>query len=204
MVVRALIIVDVQNDFLPGGALAVPQGDEVIPVINRLMEKDFDYILATQDWHPRQHGSFAETHGRHPGERILLGDVEQILWPTHCVQGSKGAEISPLLHREKIGLIFHKGIDPQVDSYSTFFDNGHQRSTGLAEYLQSQQVEEVYLVGLATDYCVKYSAIDSIHAGFKTYVIEDACRGINLNPQDTREALDEIRMKGGEIIKSEK
>lgn len=202
MGIRALVIVDVQNDFLPGGALAVPHGDEIIPLINALAQK-FDLIVATQDWHPRNHGSFADVHVRRAGDRILLDGLEQLLWPVHCVAETEGAALSPLLDKNRFSAIFHKGVDPLVDSYSTFHDNGHKRSTGLAEFLSAHDVEEVYLVGLATDYCVKYSALDSLHAGFRTFVIEDACRGIDLNPGDSQEALNELKDAGAVILRSD-
>lgn len=200
----ALVIVDIQNDFLPGGALAVPEGDAVIDPINKLMKKPFDVIVATQDWHPRNHGSFADTHGNghQPGDTVLLGGVEQVLWPRHCVQGSKGAEFSDKLQMIAIAKVFQKGCDAAEDSYSTFYDNGHVHSTGLAEYLRALDIEQVYIAGLATDYCVKFSALDSIKEGFTTYVIEDACRGINLNPNDCTDTFDEIRQAGGYVIKS--
>jgi nicotinamidase/pyrazinamidase len=198
----ALILVDLQNDFVPGGALAVPQGDEVIPVADELQEK-FDLVLATKDWHPPDHGSFAENHaGKKPGDRIVLDGIEQILWPVHCVQNTYGAEFVPLFDRSRIAHIFHKGTERNIDSYSTFFDNAHRRHTGLAHYLEKREVRQVYLMGLALDYCVKYSALDALQLGFKTYVIIDGCRGIDLESGDIDRALNEIKQSGAVLVKS--
>jgi nicotinamidase/pyrazinamidase len=148
---EALIIVDVQNDFLPGGALAVTEGDEVVPIINRLA-KSFGLVVATQDWHPADHKSFASQHeNKKPGDKVELLGMEQVLWPDHCVQGTKGAEFSSELDQLPIMNVFRKGIDPEIDSYSGFFDNGHKRSTGLHDYLQEKNVDTVTIVGLATD-----------------------------------------------------
>ena len=170
---RALIIVDVQNDFLPGGALAVPQGDEVISVINGLSALcDFyDVVVATQDWHPKDHGSFAANQDGEIGEVIDLDGLPQILWPVHCVQGSRGAEFPETLDCGRISRVFTKGANPQVDSYSGFFDNGQRESTGLAAHLEQLGVTEVHVVGLATDYCVKFTALDAVALGFNTTLI---------------------------------
>jgi nicotinamidase/pyrazinamidase len=196
---KALIIVDVQNDFCPGGALAVPEGDQVVAVINRL-QPEFDLVVATQDWHPADHGSFAANHpGRSPGEQIELAGLPQILWPVHCVQGTSGAELHPGLNRERIARVFQKGADPSVDSYSGFFDNGRRASTGLGEYLKEQGASDVYVCGLATDYCVRATALDAASLGFETHLLEDACRGVELRPGDVRRAIDEMRA-GGVII----
>jgi nicotinamidase/pyrazinamidase len=198
----ALLVVDIQNDFLPGGALGVPDGDQVIPVINRLTEC-FALVLATQDWHPANHGSFAANHpNRRPGELIDLHGLMQVLWPVHCVQGSPGADFSARLRTGRIGKVFQKGIDPEIDSYSGFFDNGRKRSTGLVEYLREQEVSELFICGLATDYCVKFSALDSIGSGLRTSVIEDACRGVDLKPGDSAAAIAEIRKAGASIVES--
>jgi len=200
--VQALILVDLQNDFLPGGALAVPRGDEVLPVANRV-QAAFELIVATQDWHPADHGSFASNHpGRKPGEMTELGGLPQILWPDHCVQGSAGAEFHRDLHLDKVARVFHKGVDADIDSYSGFFDNGHRRSTGLGEYLREQGVTDVYILGLATDYCVKYSALDALQLGFATHVIEDGCRGVELQAGDVQRAVDEMRAAGVKITNS--
>jgi nicotinamidase/pyrazinamidase len=198
----ALLVVDIQNDFLPGGALGVPDGDKVIPVVNRLVEC-FALILATQDWHPANHGSFAANHpNRQPGEVIDLHGLTQILWPVHCVQGSPGADFSTQLRTERFDKVFRKGIDPEIDSYSSFFDNRRKRSTGLVEYLRDQEVSGLFICGLATDYCVKFSALDSISSGFRTSVIEDACRGVDLKPGDSAAAIAEMRKLGATIVDS--
>ena len=199
---KALILVDLQNDFLPGGALAVPQGDEVIAVAN-LLQLHFDRVVATQDWHPADHGSFAAGHpGKAPGELIELGGQPQILWPVHCVQGSPGAELAPGLERPKIEKVFFKGVDTQVDSYSVFYDNASKRSTGLGEYLSSTGVDEVYVMGLATDYCVQFSALDAVKLGFATYVVEDGCRGVDLSEGDCDRAFEVMRRAGIKIVHS--
>ena len=199
---KALILVDLQNDFLPGGALAVPDGNEVIPVAN-LLQLHFDLVVATQDWHPADHGSFAANHvGKEPGQLTELGGQPQVLWPVHCVQGSPGAELAPGLERAKIEKVFFKGVDRDVDSYSAFFDNAAQRSTGLAEYLRASGVSEVYVMGLATDYCVQFSAIDAAKLGFRTYAVEDGCRGVDLQPGDSSRAFEAMRRVGVEIVSS--
>lgn len=196
---RALILVDIQNDFLPGGALAVPEGDRVIAVANRLMPA-FPLVVATQDWHPPDHGSFAANHpGRAPGEFVTLGGLQQILWPTHCVQGTRGAEFAAGLAQEPVAQIFVKGVDPEVDSYSGFFDNGRRRSTGLGEFLQAQGVREAVVLGLATDYCVKFTALDALSLGFRTTLVEDGSRGVELQAGDVARALAEVRAAGGEV-----
>ena len=199
---NAFLVVDVQNDFLPGGALAVPDGDQVIPIVNRLVEC-FALVLATQDWHPANHGSFAANHpNRRPGEMIDLNGIRQILWPVHCVQGSPGAAFSAQLRTERISNVFRKGVDPGIDSYSGFFDNGRKRSTGLAEYLRDRNVDELFICGLATDYCVKFSSFDSIGSGIRTHVIEDACRGVDLKPGDSAAAIAALRDAGVSIVES--
>jgi nicotinamidase/pyrazinamidase len=182
--------------------LAVTDGDQVIPIVNRLMDW-FALVLATQDWHPAHHGSFAANHpGRQPGEVIDLNGIRQILWPVHCVEGSPGAAFSTEIRAERFYKIFKKGIDPGIDSYSGFFDNGRRRSTGLAEYLKERNVDEIFICGLATDYCVKFSALDSISSGLRTSVIEDACRGVDLKPGDSAAAIAEMRKSGVSIVES--
>jgi nicotinamidase/pyrazinamidase len=199
---KALILVDMQNDFLPGGALAVPDGDAVIPVANRLQAK-FPLVAATQDWHPANHGSFAANHpGKKVFEQIELNGLPQTLWPVHCVQGTFGAELAPGLQRERIAKIFPKGTDAGIDSYSGLFDNGHRKSTGLGEWLKASGVTEVFLCGLATDYCVKFTALDAAQLGFKTYVIEDASRGVNLQPNDVQKAIAEMNRAGIVTVQS--
>jgi nicotinamidase/pyrazinamidase len=199
---NALIIVDLQNDFLPGGALPVPHGGEVIPLANEL-QRHFDLVVATQDWHPPDHGSFAANHpGKKPGDRIILDGIEQILWPVHCVQNTHGAEFAPAFDTSRIAHVFHKGVDPLIDSYSTFFDNAHRRHTGLAHYLDNRGVKDIYLMGVALDYCVKYSALDARQLGLTTHVILDGCRGIELESGDIDHALDEMKRAGAIILKS--
>ena len=199
---KALVIVDLQNDILPGGALPVPHGDEVIAVANEL-QRHFEFVLATKDWHPADHGSFAANHtGKKPGDRIILDGIEQILWPVHCVQNTHGAEFASAFDTSRIADIFHKGIDPLIDSYSTFFDNAHSRHTGLAHYLEERSIKDIYLLGLALDYCVKYSALDARQLGLNTHVILDGCRGIDLESGDIDRALDEMKRAGTRILKS--
>ena len=180
----ALILVDIQNDFLPGGSLAVPDGDAVIPVANALMGR-FPVVVATQDWHPAGHSSFASAYpGRKPGDVIFMGGTDQALWPDHCVEGTPGAEFGPGLEVGKITEVIRKGTDPAIDSYSGFFDNGGQKATGLEDYLRGLGVEEVTIAGLATDYCVLFTALDSARLGFRTTVAVDGCRGVELKPGD--------------------
>src|SRR5436305_8980437 len=199
---NALIIVDLQNDFLPGGALPVPHGDKVVPLANKLQRK-FELVLAIQDWHPPDHGSFAPNHpAKKPGDRIILDGIEQILWPVHCVQNTHGAEFAPAFDTSRIAHVFHKGIDPKIDSYSTFFDNAHRRHTGLAHYLEKRGIKDIYLMGLALDYCVKYSALDARQLGLKTHVVVDGCRGIELARGDIGRAIDEMKRAGTILLKS--
>lgn len=200
---RALILVDIQNDFLPGGALEVPEGDKIIPIVNRLQSL-FPIVIATQDWHPEDHGSFAANHpGKNPGELIDLNGLAQILWPVHCVQGSAGAEFASELTTTQVKKIFPKGTDAGIDSYSGFFDNGHRKATGLENYLRDQQVEEVFVVGLAADYCVKFTAMDAVASGFTTFVVTDATRGVNLSANDTSEAFSQLEAAGVRLVTSD-
>lgn len=197
----ALILVDLQNDFCAGGSLAVPGGDEVIPLANQL-QSHFDIVIATKDWHPKDHASFASNHpGKKIGDLIEMNGLEQILWPDHCLQNTKGAELHPLLNISQIQAYFLKGTDKCIDSYSAFFDNAHLRATGLADYLSEQHVSKVYIMGLATDYCVKFSCMDAVGEGFETYLIEDACRGVELKVGDIQKALNEMLKEGIKIIK---
>lgn len=199
---KALILVDLQNDFCPGGALPVPEGDAVIPLANALQSR-FDLVVATQDWHPPHHASFAASHpGRTPGEVIEVEGLVQVLWPVHCVEGTWGAEFHPALDRTRIAQVFRKGTDPRIDSYSGFFDNGRRHSTGLADYLRQQGATEVFVCGLATDYCVKLTALDAVELGFATRVVLDACRGVDLQPGDVRRAVDEMRSRGVGLVAS--
>jgi nicotinamidase/pyrazinamidase len=200
---KSLILVDIQNDFLPGGALAVPNGDAIIPVANKLQQA-FEIVVATQDWHPANHGSFAASHpGRKVFEQIELNGLAQTLWPVHCVQNTIGAELAGTLNRERITKVFPKGTDAGIDSYSGFFDNGHRKSTGLGEWLRAQGVTEVFVCGLATDYCVKFTAVDAAQMGFKTHFIEDASRGVNLRPDDLNQAIEEMKRAKIEVTVSE-
>jgi nicotinamidase/pyrazinamidase len=197
---RAFLMVDIQNDFVPGGALPTRNGDEVVPVANRL-QTQFELVVATQDWHPVNHKSFASMHaGKFPGDVIDLNGLEQVLWPNHCVQGSRGADLHPALDRARIARIVQKGTDPEIDSYSGFFDNGHRKSTGLEDYLRSEGVTDVYIVGLATDYCVRWTALDALRLGFVTHVIPDGCRGVELQPGDIERAIEEMRGAGARIV----
>ena len=198
----ALIIVDVQNDFLPGGALAVREGDLVIPVINQIQDK-FVHILATQDFNPEKHGSFAANHaGKVPGELIDLAGLSQILWPVHCVQGTSGADFPKELNCEKWEAIFQKGKNPEVDSYSGFFDNSRRGDTGLGEYLKRNGIEQVFVCGLALDYCVKFTALDSKNLGFKTFLVADATKAVNLKPEDGDLAIKDMEEAGVLILSS--
>jgi nicotinamidase/pyrazinamidase len=193
---KALILVDIQNDFLPGGALAVPHGDEVVPVANRLMPQ-YDLVVATQDWHPADHQSFASQHrGRSIGEVIQVDGLQQILWPDHCVQNTPGAELAAQLNVDGIQFVVQKGTDRLTDSYSGFFDNQRRKATGLADLLRQHQVTEVDVMGLATDYCVKFTALDAVDLGFKTRVIVDGVRGVDLTPGDCQNAIAEMRARG--------
>ena len=197
---RALILIDLQYDFMPGGALAVPHADEVIAFANQAIQ-DFELVLATQDWHPEDHLSFASQHENHEaGEAIDLDGLDQILWPDHCVQGTQGAQIVEALHADKVAAIFRKGMDRRVDSYSGFFDNGHRRTTGMSGYLKDQGVEEVHLLGVATDYCVKFTALDAAREGFHVKLLLNGCRGVGLRPSDIKEAIEEMREAGVEPI----
>ena len=197
---KALVIVDLQYDFMPGGALAVPEGDAVVDLANRLTLL-FGLVVATQDWHPPGHGSFASAHdGKNPGDIIDLNGLRQELWPVHCVQGSEGADFHRDLNLGPVARVFHKGTDPRIDSYSAFFDNAHSRSTGLGEYLKENGVTAVYIMGLATDYCVKFSAIDAVRLGLESYVVTDGCRGIDLSPGDIDKAWDEMRQAGVKLV----
>jgi nicotinamidase/pyrazinamidase len=197
---KALIIVDVQNDFLNGGSLEVPDGEKVIPVINRIQDK-FELVIATQDWHPKGHKSFASSHqGKSTFDKIQLEGMEQVLWPVHCVQGTRGADFHPLLHAKRIEAIFRKGTDPVIDSYSGFYDNGHKKSTGMAGFLRDRKVTTVFICGIAADFCVYYTALDALKESFKTFVVEDATRPISKEGFELAKA--EIRNQQGKLITS--
>ena len=193
---KTLVLVDIQNDFLLGGALAVPNGDKVIPLANKL-QAAFPLVVATQDWHPANHGSFAASHqGKKVFDQIELNGLPQTLWPVHCVQNTNGAELAIGLSRERIIKVFPKGTDPGIDSYSGLFDNGHRKSTGLGEWLKAKGVTDLFVCGLATDYCVKFTALDAAQMGFTTHFIEDASRGVNLRPDDVAKAIEEMKHAG--------
>lgn len=197
---KALLLIDIQYDFLPGGALAVPGGEAVIPVVNQLQE-GFGLVVATQDWHPAGHKSFASAHpGRAPFETIDLNGLPQVLWPDHCLQGSPGAELSAAIDWRRTEALFRKGVDPEIDSYSGFYDNGHRRTTGLAGYLRGRGVTEVYLAGLAGDYCVYFTAKDSLAEGFTTFVVEDAVRSISTDGY--QKAIADLQARGGRTVRS--
>ena len=189
-----LIITDVQNDFCPGGALAVPDGNQVISVVNKISSL-FDKVVATQDWHPRGHVSFASTHGRKPYETISLDGINQVLWPDHCIPGTWGAEFHEDLDTTPVDLIIRKGNNPAMDSYSAFLENDRNTETGLLFYLIGLGLKDIYLCGLATDYCVYYSALDAFHAGFQVTVIIDACRGVDIPTGNVAKAVTGMKQK---------
>ena len=199
---KALIVVDLQNDFCRNGALEVPDANAVIALTNALMPK-FDLVVATQDWHPADHGSFAANHPwRKPGQLIELDGLSQILWPIHCVQNTYGAEFVKELDITKFHKVFRKGTDVNIDSYSGFFDNGHRKATGLGDYLTAEGVTDVYVLGVATDYCVKFTALDAAALGFTTFLITDASRGVNIQPDDVANALTEMHEKGVKMVET--
>ena len=193
---KALILIDIQRDFLPGGALAVADGDAVVGVANDAAA-NYPLVVATQDWHPSDHRSFASQHaGRSPGEVIDLDGLDQVLWPDHCVQHSAGAGFADGLELDALDHIVRKGTDRNVDSYSGFFDNARRRATGLEELLHRLEVTEVDLLGLATDYCVQFSALDAADLGFRTGVLADGCRAVDIEPGDGGRAFDNLRAAG--------
>lgn len=197
---KTLLLIDIQNDFLPGGSLAVREGDQIVPVVNALIPK-FELIVATQDWHPADHGSFAANHpGRKPFEEGELDGLPQRFWPVHCVQNTGGALFAPSLDTRRIERVFPKGTNARIDSYSGFFDNGHRSTTGMSDWLRRKGVKELTLVGLATDYCVKFSALDALTLGFGVTVAAGACRGVNVKPDDSARALDEMKAAGATIL----
>jgi nicotinamidase/pyrazinamidase len=195
MSAKALIVVDIQNDFCPGGALAVAGGDEIVPVVNALIGA-FDHVVLTQDWHPAGHSSFASTHpGRLPFETVPMPYGQQTLWPDHCVQGTEGADFHPGLDWTRAQMVIRKGFRPDIDSYSAFFENDRTTPTGLAGYLRERGVSDLIFVGLATDYCVAYSALDAMRAGFSATVRLDACRAIDLG--GSLEAMKRVMAQAG-------
>jgi len=197
---NAFILIDIQNDFIPGGSLPVPSGDQILQLTNELQQL-FDLVVATQDWHPNNHKSFASQHpGKKQFEIISLHGMDQVLWPDHCVQGTAGAEFHDRLNLNKVEAVFRKGMNPEIDSYSGFYDNGHKKSTGLAGYLRERSVKRVFICGLAADYCVAYTAKDALKENFDTYVIEDATRAINDEGYST--IKNEVITSGGQYIQS--
>jgi nicotinamidase/pyrazinamidase len=193
---RALLLIDLQYDFCPGGALAVARGDETIPVANALIPK-FTTVVATQDWHPRDHKSFAVNHpGKQPYDVIELDGLSQVLWPAHCVQGTRGAELHGDLDRARITEVIRKGTDPSIDSYSGFFDNGHRKATGLGDWLRARGIDDVVVLGLATDYCVKFTSLDARRLGLSVTVVRDGCRGVELTAGDSERAFAEMTAAG--------
>jgi nicotinamidase/pyrazinamidase len=198
---RTLILIDIQNDFMPGGALPVPEGDAIIPVINRI-QNNFDLIVASQDWHVKNHISFASSHSnKKPFDRIMLNGKEQILWPDHCIQGTFGAQLHAELDTKPIQAIIRKATDPNIDSYSVFNDNAHQKSTGLFGYCRDKMVSEVYFCGLATDFCVYFSIKDAVKEGYHCWLIEDASRP--MDEANFRNKKGELLHLGVKIIKSD-
>jgi nicotinamidase/pyrazinamidase len=198
--IRALLVIDVQNDFCPGGSLAVEKGDEVVPVINGLLPR-FPLVVATQDWHPPDHVSFASSHpGHKPLDVVQAAGVEQVLWPDHCVRGTRGADLHPRLDAGRIGLVLRKGTRTALDSYSAFFENDRRTDTGLRHYLKGMRVRELVVCGLATDYCVLASALDARRLGFRVSVVSDACRGVDLPSGSVARALQELEKAGVRIV----
>ena len=200
---KALIVVDIQKDFCQGGALEVKNADEIIPVTNKLIEKfqqENNLIIATKDWHPKNHKSFAVNSNGKIGECGILNGLEQIWWPVHCVQNESGSDFHEKLL--PIKNIVYKGTNEDIDSYSGFFDNGKLHKTELDNILKNNKIDTLYILGLATDYCVKFTVIDALELGYQVYLIEDGCKGVNLNPEDSKLAIEEMKKKGAHIISS--
>ncbi|MES2470167.1 MAG: bifunctional nicotinamidase/pyrazinamidase [Verrucomicrobiota bacterium] len=197
---KALLLIDIQNDFLPGGALAVPEGDLIVPIVNGLMP-EFEMVVATQDWHPADHGSFASNQ---QGAAVFgQGELEglpQTFWPVHCVQHTGGALFAPGLETRRIGRVFPKGMNPRIDSYSGFFDNGHRASTGMGQWLKAAGVTDLWVAGLATDYCVKFTVLDALMEGFAVTVLREACRGVELTEGDGVRAWEEMAAAGAVVV----
>ena len=199
---NALLIVDLQNDFCEGGALEVPDGSTIVPTINKLIES-FDAVIQTQDWHPAGHASFASSHnGKDPYDTIEMDYGTQVLWPDHCVQGSEGAEFHPDLNTTKTQVIIRKGFRPEIDSYSAFYENDQETKTGLTGYLKTRGISDLYAVGLATDFCVKWSVLDGLKEGFKLQIVKDAVKGIDIDGS-VDEAWNEMRAEGVNVIESD-
>ncbi|MEC5341619.1 bifunctional nicotinamidase/pyrazinamidase [Brenneria populi] len=200
---KALLLIDLQNDFCPGGALAVNEGDRVIDVANRAIAACVAAgvaVIASQDWHPADHGSFAVNAGRPAGETGELDGLPQVWWPVHCVQDRPGAAFHPALNQQAIDWVVRKGTQANIDSYSAFFDNGHRAKTALDDWLRAQGIAHLTIMGIATDYCVKFSVLDALALGYQTDVLAEGCRGVNLHPRDCQTALEEMRRKGANLI----
>lgn len=198
---KALIIVDVQNDFCEGGALAVPDADCIIPYINLLLEEnEYDQVVLTQDWHPANHKSFASNNGKNVGETISLNGVPQFMWPDHCVQGTFGADFHSDLNRDKVTHIIQKGKNPEIDSYSAFQDNNHFMKTGLEDFLRYHDIQLVEIVGLALDYCVKFTALDAVNAGFVTCLHFNGTKAVNVKPENGKNAIYDMLERGVTIL----
>jgi nicotinamidase/pyrazinamidase len=198
---KILIIVDVQNDFCPNGNLAVKDGDLITPYINKLIQsKDYDFIVATKDWHPKDHKSFASNNNKSVGEFIKLNGVLQIMWPDHCIKGTVGAQLHSALDQDNIDFIFTKGSNKEIDSYSAFFENDLQTKTGLDEFLKAKSVTNIDVVGLALDYCVKATAIDAQSLGYNTTVLLEGTKAVNLNEGDDKKAIELLRSKKVKVI----
>lgn len=199
----ALLLVDLQNDFVDGGSLAVPGGREVVQIANQLIPR-FRWVVATQDWHPPDHKSFASQHrGLSIGDSFELDGIRQTAWPDHCIEQSSGAAFVDALNQSAINHVVRKGTDQQIDSYSGFFDNGHRRSTGLADYLREKKIEQLFVMGLATDYCIQATVIDGIAEGFRVMLVTDGCRGVELKAGDGSKAIERMVVAGASLIKSE-
>lgn len=199
---RALLLVDIQNDFCAGGALAVAEGDSTVDIANAMIDwckVRGDAVVASQDWHPADHGSFASQQHVEPYSEGLLDGLPQTFWPDHCVQNTEGAALHPLLNAKAIDALFHKGENPAIDSYSAFFDNGHRQKTQLDEWLRHHDVNELIVLGLATDYCVKFTVLDALTLGYSVDVITDGCRGVNLHAQDSAHAFMEMAAAGATL-----
>ncbi|OTA15124.1 pyrazinamidase/nicotinamidase [Xenorhabdus vietnamensis] len=199
----ALLLVDLQNDFCTGGTLAVKDSEAVIEVANNVIVlclKNNITVIASQDWHPANHMSFAENSGQKIGELGELNGIPQVWWPNHCIQGQFGAELHPSLNQSAIQEIFRKGESPQIDSYSAFFDNDHKSETRLHKWLTEQSIQRLFVLGIATDYCVKFTVLDALALGYETYVITDGCRGVNIQENDSQQAFGEMAAKGAKLI----
>lgn len=203
---RALLLIDIQNDFLPGGALAVNGGDDIVAVANDLLlnkEKLFDLVIATQDWHPLNHGSFASNNpGKSPMQIGVLAGLPQVMWPDHCVQGTWGAEWAPGLKSTLFDHVVQKGTNPEIDSYSGFFDNGQRQSTGLDQLLKKHKITQLFILGLATDYCVRFTVLDALNLGYKVKVFIDGIRAVDLQPHDGANAILQMEQQGSDLITS--